>query len=84
MTPRSLRPIRPGGPDGWRAGGAPLITVKKVLTNPTGDIPPGERLGTLGRRLGSSPRWRTLVVSGGRRSGGQVDRFWMVAWAICL
>ena len=32
MTSRSLRPIRPGGPDGWRAAGAPLMTVKKILT----------------------------------------------------
>jgi hypothetical protein len=25
-------PIRPSGPDGWRAAGAPLMTVKKILT----------------------------------------------------
>ncbi len=33
MTPRSLRPIRPEGPDGWRAAGAPLTgaTLRELM-----------------------------------------------------
>src|ERR1039458_3852518 len=56
---------------------APLITVKKVLTHPTGGTPRHTRPTT--RRL------TTLADAGCEWwPGGQVDRFLMVALAICL